>query len=213
MTCKASKADMAIFVKIGVEGSYDKAVLDAFLPSILGRENIASGRVRLEVNDLKGVNNVIKKARKSAEAHEAYVRGKSTTACALYIALTDDDDEKRRKKLDALYSELPPGNEKFRAIHLRANQVLEAWLLGDLVALGRKCSELPTKVAEKYCSQDEGELGTKEELAKALKKCGITYTLRVAEEIAEGMEIANNTSPSFRAFVCAITTALDAFTA
>lgn len=138
------------------------------------------------------------------------------------LVLVDRDDEDCRalkQKLEnmaataGLLSKTRAGaGQRFQVVNCIAVEELEAWFFGDWAAVRAAYPGVPATIPRKaYRDPDGLRGGTWETLERILQRAGYFKTglrkLECARAVARHLQPQRNTSPSFRAFVDAVSAA------
>ncbi len=123
----------------------------------------------------------------------------------------DDDCRKLKQHLEAMAAEAglatksKPKRHRFAVVNRVAIEELEAWYFGDWEAVRRAYPKVNANIPSqaKYRSPDKIKGGTWEAFERVMKDAGYFQTglrkIEAARAIAEHMDPARNTSPSFQA--------------
>jgi hypothetical protein len=194
-------------LEVIVEEASMAAALRVLLPKLLGATGWAIHEHTSKQDLLKKLPNRLL----------GYSKWLSNDSRILVIVDRDDDDcEKLKDRLEKIALEAglrtrsQPGPSGYVVINRIAIEELEAWFFGDwdavLAAYPKVDPNVPAKAS--FRAPDEIKGGTWEAFERVLQEVGYFRTglrkVEAARTVAEHMEPARNSSPSFRALRAAL---------
>lgn len=139
----------------------------------------------------------------------------------LVLVDRDDDDcqllkqtlEEMAERAGLLSKTRAGDGNRFQIANRIAVEELEAWFFGDWAAVQAAYPRVPSTIPQKAAYREPDAIlgGTWEALERILKRAGYFRTglrkLECARSVAAQMQPGRNTSPSFRAFIGAVSAA------
>lgn len=185
-----------------------EAALEQLLPKLLGE-------VEFQVIRFQCKDDLLKKAPDRLRGYASWL-----PAGWRILVLVDRDDNdcsvlkaalEKMAAAAGLSSKTVAGQGQcFQVVSRIAIEELEAWFFGDWAAVQAAFPRVPANIAQKAGFRDPDAIagGTWEALERVLKKAGYFSTglrkLALARSVAGHMDIQNNRSRSFQAFVEAV---------
>ena len=205
--------------EILVEDQSGKKALDILVPKIIGEQDT------FKVHPYKGIGRIPRNMRNTQNAAKRILlenlpkllKGYGRTFAAypddyptVVVLVCDLDDQCLKAFRQELFGIFDQCNPKPKTRFCIAIEEGEAWFLGDLNAIRRAYPKAKNQVLNTYVN--DSICGTWEKLADAVYPGGSSALIaggwqvigaeksKWAEKIPPHMEMANNTSPSFRYF-------------
>jgi hypothetical protein len=195
-------------VEFLVEEASMEAALDQLLPKLLKTSTFA-------IYSHQGKADLIRKLPDRLRGYKAWIP--DTWRIVVIVDCDDDDCRALKQQLDTIARDAglatrttDPDREKYVVVNRIAIEELEAWFFGDWEAVREVYPRVDrnTPKQAQYRAPDAIKGGTHEALLRVLRAAGYFSSrlrkIEAARSIAEHMEPARNTSPSF----CALRDAL-----
>lgn len=187
-------------LEIHVEELSAEFALTSLMPLILPE-------VDYVVRVYRGKPDLLRKLPSRLRGYTAYP-GRDLTRVVVLVDRDDDDCRKLRRRLDEMAQEagLVATGDGRNVLNRLAIEELEAWFFGDPAAVSAAYPKVPSSLATRRGLRDPDGItgGTAEALERLLQqygyhKAGLAKTA-AALEIADHMDVENNTSRSFQVF-------------
>lgn len=183
--------------------------MEAFLVELLPR--VLEEGVTFSIFTYNGKSDLLKKLPNRLQGYSSWLP--NNYGIVVLVDKDDDDCHKLKATLEGCFAhaDIPtkncPKGASFSGLTRIAIEELEAWYFGNWPAVTRSYSKLPSNTAARasFRRSDEIQGGTWEAFERICKRNGLFLSglrkVETAREIGGQIDIAENTSPSFQAFV------------
>ncbi|MCT7964494.1 DUF4276 family protein [Laspinema sp. D1] len=196
-------------IEVLVEEPSAEAALKSLLPKLLG------SRARHKIINFGSKSKLLKVLGQRLAAYAARINKGENLRIIVLVDRDQDDCQDLKNKLEVIAVQAglttksnPDAQGQFMVVNRIVIEELESWFIGDIQALRRSFSSLPSisPTSSPFRNPDNG--GSWEALHRFLKKHGIYKSsypkIEAARKIASQMNINENRSPSFQCFKAGI---------
>lgn len=174
------------------------------------------GKCKIEYRNLGSKYKLLKQLPQRLAAYRAMIDKGDDVRIVVLVDRDNDECQELKRTLESharnaglRTKSAPDVARRFHVVNRIAIEELESWFLGDLPALRRAFSSLPSKLPRRLSANpDNVSGGTWEALHSFLKNHGIyrnSYPkIEAARKIAPHLDIENNRSRSFRVFISGV---------